>query len=143
MKRSPKLYIIISFVMASSFALSCTQKGLQLKNMVVRPSTVKNSAAYISIYNPGPNDEVLLSANSEGVGSIELHTMKVENEIMKMQHVENFKIPAGQTLTLKPGGNHLMLMGLKTPLKKDEVLNITLSFKNNKKIKVPFSVRNP
>jgi copper(I)-binding protein len=56
--------------------------------------------------------------------------MKMEGDVMKMRAVTALELPAGKTVALKPGGFHVMLMDLKTPLKKDSTIPLTLRFKD-------------
>ena len=56
----------------------------------------------------------------------ELHEMKMEGDVMRMQSIESLPLPAGQTVSLQPGGHHLMLMGLKHTLKPGDQVPLTL-----------------
>jgi periplasmic copper chaperone A len=59
----------------------------------------------------------------------ELHEMAMEGDTMRMRPIASLALPAGQGVELKPGGHHLMLMGLKKPLKAGDVVSVTLKFK--------------
>ena len=74
----------------------------------------------------------LVSVSSPAAGVTELHEMKVENDVMKMRAVDGLDLAAGQAVSLKPGGYHLMLMDLKAPLAKDSTVAVTLRFKDAK-----------
>ena len=74
----------------------------------------------------------LVGVSSPVAGMAEVHEMKLENDIMKMRAVPVLDLPAGQTVRLKPGGYHVMLMDLKAPLAKDSTVPVTLRFKNAK-----------
>ena len=74
----------------------------------------------------------LVGVSSPVAGVAEVHEMKLENDIMKMRAVPVLDLPAGQTVRLKPGGYHVMLMDLKAPLAKDSTVPVTLRFKNAK-----------
>ena len=74
----------------------------------------------------------LVGVSSPAAGVAEVHEMKMENDVMKMRAVPNLDLPAGQTLSLKPGGYHVMLMDLKAPLAKDSTVPVTLRFKDAK-----------
>ena len=67
------------------------------------------AAAHLSLLNSGSTDDALLSVESNGYGRVELHTMTMNDNIMKMRRVELFDLPAGKTRQLKPMGDHLML----------------------------------
>ena len=65
-------------------------------------------------------------------GVAEVHEMKMDGDVMRMRAVAGIDLAAGQPLELKPGGYHLMLMDLKTPLQKDSVIALTLTFRDAK-----------
>lgn len=74
----------------------------------------------------------LVGVSSPAAGAAEVHEMKVEKDVMKMRSVPELDLPAGQTVSLKPGGYHVMLLDLKAPLVKDSSVPVTLRFKNAK-----------
>jgi copper(I)-binding protein len=69
----------------------------------------------------------LIAARSPVAGVVEIHEMKMENNVMRMRAIPKLELPAGQAVDLKPGGYHVMLMDLKQPLKKGDTVPITLS----------------
>lgn len=72
----------------------------------------------------------LVGASSPVAGVVEVHEMKMEGDVMKMRATTGLDLPAGQTVELKPGGYHVMLMDLKTALRADQTIPVTLLFKN-------------
>ena len=74
----------------------------------------------------------LVGASSPVAGVVEVHEMKMEGDIMRMRAVPVLDLPAGQTVQLKPGGYHVMMMDLKQPLAKDSKVPLTLRFKDDK-----------
>jgi hypothetical protein len=85
----------------------------------------------------------LLSATAEVSGSVELHMMKMEGDVMRMRQVDAIDVPVGQTVELKPGGYHLMFIGLKAPLKVGERFPMTLKFAKAGEVKVEVEVQAP
>ena len=70
-----------------------------------------------------------MSASSPAAKTVELHETVDENGVMKMvHHPEGWEIPAGSTLELKPGGKHIMLIGLTAPLEAGKKIQMTLNF---------------
>jgi len=100
--------------------------------------------AFLKIQNVGGADR-LLSASSSAAGMVQLHTMSMEGDVMKMREVEAIDLPAGTTVELKPGGLHLMLMGLKSPLKEGSKVPLTLKFEKagEVKVEVPVAAKGP
>ena len=85
----------------------------------------------------------LVGVSSPAAGVAEVHEMKMENDIMKMRAVPSLDLPAGQTVQLKPGGYHVMLMDLKAPLMKDSTVPVTLMFKDAKGIESRLELKLP
>lgn len=68
----------------------------------------------------------LVGGSSPWAGRVEIHEMKMDGDTMRMRQIPALELPAGQTVQLKPGGYHLMLMDLKQPLKAGDSLPLTL-----------------
>jgi copper(I)-binding protein len=99
-------------------------------------------AGYLKLANKGPVDR-LVSATSPVAGSVEIHSMSMEGDVMKMRQVDAIEIATGQTVELKPGGYHLMLMGLKAPLKVGDKFPLTLKFEKSGEVVVTVNVEEP
>lgn len=87
-----------------------------------------NGACYLEITNTGHEPDRLVSAASPAAAKVELHTHLMDNGVMKMRPVEAFEIAPGEPQVLRPGGNHIMLMGLTGPLKPGTSFPMTLTF---------------
>ena len=75
----------------------------------------------------------LVAVESPVAGTVQIHEMKMENDVMKMRAIQRLDLPAGKAIDLKPGGYHVMLMDLKQPLKKGETVPISLRFEGKDK----------
>ena len=73
----------------------------------------------------------LVAAESSASKVVELHTMAMENGVMIMRQVPQIDLPKGQTVSLKPGGLHVMLIGLHAPLKAGDKVDMTLRVKDS------------
>ena len=71
---------------------------------------------------------------------LELHTMAMDGDVMKMRQLDRIELPAGQRVELKPGGLHLMLIGLKQPLTVGSKVPLTLRFEKAGEVKVEMVV---
>ena len=71
-------------------------------------------------------DAKLVEVRSPVAGVVEIHEMKMENNVMRMRAVQSVALPAGRTVELKPGGYHVMLMDLKQQMKEGDVVPVTL-----------------
>lgn len=92
------------------------------------PGGAKVGAAYLEVRAAAGAEDRLVGAKSPAAGAVEIHEHVNERGVMKMRRVDGITVPGGQTVSLKPGGHHLMLMDLKRPLKQGEKLPLTLEF---------------
>ncbi len=90
------------------------------------PGKAENGAAYLTIQSP--TADKLVAASTPAAKKAELHTMSMTGMIMKMRQVDAIDVPAGKPVTLKPGGFHVMLLGLQQPLKEGQSFPLTLTF---------------
>jgi copper(I)-binding protein len=105
------------------------------------PPTAPAGGGYLTITNKGTTEDRLVSIKSPAAGAVQVHEMRMEGNIMRMREVEGgLAIPPGATVALAPGGLHLMMMGLKEPLKQDESVPVTLVFEKAGSIDVELAV---
>lgn len=97
---------------------------------------------FMKFVNAGGNDK-LLSLSAEVSKSVELHEMKMEGDVMKMRQVDGIELPAGKTIELKPGGYHVMFIGLKAPLKVGDSFPLKLKFEKAGEVTVDVKVEAP
>jgi len=96
---------------------------------------------FMTITNTGTEDDTLIGASSPVAGHMEVHEMAMQGDVMKMRELtDGLPIPAGQTVVLKPGGFHVMFMGLKQPLVEGETIMVTLKFAKAGEVEVPLVV---
>jgi len=105
-------------------------------------ATTENGAVYMTLTNTSQSDDVLLGAKTDAAKAVELHeTTMGENDQMKMRPVVNIPIPAGGSVTLKPGGLHVMLIGMQQQLAPGDKINLTLTFEMTETITIEAEVR--
>lgn len=116
--------------------LSSFSANIEIKDAYARatPPGLPNSATFLTIVNNGSQDVSLISASSSIAKNVELHTHDMKDGVMKMYQVPKIDIKANSKTVLKPGGFHIMLIGLNKALKVGEEVNFTLTFSNNEKI---------
>lgn len=85
----------------------------------------------------------LVGADSSAAEVVEVHEMRLEGNVMRMRAAPVIDLPVGQTVELKPGGYHVMLMDLKAPLKAGSSLPLTLTFKNAKGVESKVQLQVP
>lgn len=106
----------------------------------------KNGAVFLEMKNLHPEiDATFVEAKTDVAESIEIHEMVMDGDKMQMRRVEDFTIPAGEqeVIILEPHGLHIMLMGLKKPLKEGDIFPLYLSFDNSEIIKIEVLVAKP
>ena len=106
------------------------------------PNGAKVAAGYLTIKNDGPEADRLTVVSSDISGRGAVHEMGVKDGVMTMRELSGgLQVPPGQSVTLKPGGFHLMFEDLKHPLKSGERFDATLVFEKAGQVKVNFEVR--
>lgn len=94
-------------------------------------------AAYLTITNTGSSDDRLISVASPIAGVAQVHEMKMVNDVMEMNELpDGIAVPAGSTVTLAPGGLHVMLMNLNGPLVEGATVALTLVFEKAGKVEI-------
>lgn len=101
------------------------------------------SAAYMVLVNNSSAADAIVKAESDVAKSVELHNVIMENNVMQMRPVEAIEVPANGQTELKPGGLHVMLIGLTRDLKEGEEVLIKLTTRSGKTIEVKAPVRKP
>ncbi|OJU86643.1 MAG: hypothetical protein BGO13_11035 [Burkholderiales bacterium 66-5] len=127
-----------SYLLRSAIAaLACAAAGA-----FAQQSPITISGAWVRATVPGqggtgafmtlqsPQALELVGASTPVAGVTQVHEMKLEGNTMRMQHLSALALPAHQSVTLTPGGNHIMLMDLKQPLAAGSTIPITLQLKD-------------
>jgi periplasmic copper chaperone A len=90
------------------------------------PGGAQTAAAYVTVESTA--GDRLTGASTPAAQKAEIHEMTMDGNVMKMRPVEGIDLPAGQSVTLKPGGYHIMLTGLAKPLQEGQTFPLTLDF---------------
>jgi hypothetical protein len=105
------------------------------------PGGAKTGGGFLTIENKGSSPDKLVGVSADVAGKVEVHQMAMDNGVMKMRPVEGgLTIDPGKTVKLAPGGLHLMMMDLKSPLKQGDKLPVTLQFEKAGKVQVTLDV---
>ncbi len=106
------------------------------------PGGAKVGGGYLTIENKGTAPDKLIDESSPAAGKIEVHEMSTNNGVMTMRPMKGgLSIPPGQSVTLVPGGYHLMMTELKGPLKQGGKVPVTLNFEKAGKVDVTLDVQ--
>lgn len=101
------------------------------------------SAIYMVLTNPGREPDALVAVRSDVAEKVELHRTTVENDVMRMEPVEQIEVPANGQVELKKGGLHVMLLGLKQELKAGDKFQAVLVLSKAGEVPVEVEVRDP
>ena len=103
-----------------------------------------SSAAYLKITNDGVSDDRLIAAKATIAKRVEIHSMEMDDGVMRMRALDGgLAIDAGESVTLAPGGLHIMLMGLTTALAPGTQHEIILGFEKAGDIKLAATAKKP
>lgn len=107
------------------------------------PKMANAGAVYMVIRNTGNVPDVLIGAAADICEAVEIHETLMENGVMKMRPIprQRLEIPAKGQVELKPGGYHLMLLNLKSPLQEGQTITLTLHFEKSGDIQVQVPVK--
>ncbi len=151
-----KLFNQVAFAIALTLAAIVSSAvgnahDIKVGNLVIShpwsrqsPMAADVAAGFFTIQNTGSEDDRLLKATAEITPKVQLHDMKIENDVMKMFELPaGIPIPAGQTIELKPKSLHVMFMDLKSQVKEGEEIKGTLVFEKAGTVEVEFEVMAP
>lgn len=105
------------------------------------PEGQPNSAAFMVLKNNTNKDRALVNARSNVSNFVELHTHKKEGGMLRMRRVEKIDIKANSKTVLKPGGLHVMFIGLKHQLSKGGKVDLELIFDDGKTVKLSVPIK--
>ena len=116
--------------------------AIEIQHPWARPTVAGQIAGggYLAIRNTGSAADRLLGGTAVGAATVEVHEMRMDGDVMRMRELKALELPAGKLVTLAPGGLHLMLTGLKAPLKLGDKLAVKLRFEKAGEVEVVFHV---
>lgn len=132
----PLFIVPLMLAAALSFATPAAAGDISVGNIIVErpwsratPAGAKVGVAYLGLINIGSEADRLISASSAVAERVEIHSSSLSGGVMRMRRLsDGLALAPRAVVNLKPGGHHLMLIGLKQPLKKDQSFNVRLTF---------------
>ncbi len=120
------------------------QATVQVAGAICRPTPVGRQMTGCYLTLTTATADRLVSVSSPNAGMVQIHESRIESGMMMMGELrEGLPLPAGQTVALAPGGNHLMLMGVKEPLVAGDTVALTLTFATSAPVEVTATVGQP
>jgi copper(I)-binding protein len=137
------LCMLVGLVSTPLIAATSAAEDVTVLDPYVRavPPGQPNSAAFMQLQNKSTTKHAIVKAASPVSKIVELHTHLMEGGIMKMRQVKQIDVPAQGSTTLKPGGLHVMFLGLKSELKPGQSVPVTLIFEDGSKTTIQAQVR--
>ena len=135
---------VLTLATLAASAHSYKVGSIDIDHPNARPTAAGQSVGggFMTFVNKGAADR-LLSATTAVAASVQVHSMTMDGNVMKMRQLDALELPAGQTVELKPGAYHLMLVGLKAPLKAGDTFPMTLKFEKAGEVVVTVNVEQP
>ncbi len=141
-------YLVLLFGLLA-FAPPAAADAVKLGSLTVersyaRVSAARNGAAYLTIANDAAQPDRLVRVAPPRADKVEMHTMTMDGDIMRMRQVPAIDLPANGRVEMRPGeGLHIMLIGLKGPLTAGEQFPLSLEFERSGKVEVTVAVEKP
>jgi periplasmic copper chaperone A len=141
--------LAVAALLACLFAASARAEDVKAGDLVITqawsratPGGAKVADGYLTLENKGSAPDRLIGGSADVAGKVEVHEMTMTNGVMKMRPLESgLTIEPGKSVKLAPGGYHLMMFDLKSPLKKGDKLPMTLEFEKAGKVAVSLDVQ--
>lgn len=120
------------------------QPTVQVAGPICRPTPVGRQMTGCYLTLTSATADRLVSASSPDAGRVQIHESRIESGMMMMHELrEGLPLPAGEAVALAPGGNHLMLLGVKEPLVAGDTVALTLTFETSAPVEVTAPVGQP
>ena len=129
--------VVVALVVASP---ALAEESIRVFDAWARASILASrpGAAYLTIESAA--EDRLLGVTTPVAGRVMIHAGEKDGDVSRMKHIETLELPAGERVTLPPGGMHLTLLGLQVKLSAGTTFSMTLSFENAGEITVEVSV---
>jgi copper(I)-binding protein len=133
--------VVLPLIIGTVATVSADSHGhsdISIEDSYVRvvPPGQKNTGAFMTIHNASDKTRSITSAESNAAKIVELHTHVHEDGMMKMRQIDKIDIPAMGKTVLKPGGLHVMLIGITEAIEEGKPVKITLVFANGERKEV-------
>jgi len=152
--KGPTMTRFFAIALSALSLAACGQPDASTKTQTAGPVAVADAVCrptpngrditgcYLTL--TAPQADTLVSISTPVATSAQVHEMRMENNMMSMAELKDgLPLPAGQAVSLAPGGNHIMLMGVTSPLKAGDTVPLTLTFAEADPVEVTASVGQP
>jgi copper(I)-binding protein len=137
--KAPALLLALALLAAPAFAQDGISVGQPWARATIGQTT--SGAAYLTLDTAGAEPDHLVGVETPVAERADLHGHTMEGDVMKMRPVERIEVAPGSPTVLQPGGLHIMLFGLKAPLREGETFPATLIFEKAGRIEIEVRVQ--
>jgi copper(I)-binding protein len=117
---------------------------VEVAGAICRPTPVGRQMTGCYLTLTTTTADRLVSVTSPAANLVQIHESRIESGMMMMNELkEGLPLPAGETVALAPGGNHLMLLGVEEPLVAGDTVALTLTFESSSPVEVTATVGQP
>jgi copper(I)-binding protein len=148
MTRTPRLALALALLTLSACSPGGTGSGaastVEVAGAICRPTPVGRQMTGCYLTLTTTTADRLVSVASPAANLVQIHESRIESGMMMMNELkEGLPLPAGETVALAPGGNHLMLLGVEEPLVAGDTVALTLTFESSSPVEVTATVGQP
>ncbi|WP_096085354.1 copper chaperone PCu(A)C [Agaribacterium haliotis] len=139
----PVLFFCLSCGEAKSPQVSPGGAVIEIKHVQLREMApgAKNGVAYLTMHNGGAELATLNYVHSPRAEAVEVHRHSHENGVMAMREVKHLRLAPGESLSFRPGGYHLMLLGVEPGLQRGENVELIFEFEQQPAIRLTAEVK--
>lgn len=136
------LALVAAPVVANAHEFGGAKDGVTIRHPWARatPSGAKVGVVFFEMKAAASRGDRLIGGKTKTAERVEIHAHVMEKGVAKMRPVKGLEIPAGRSVVLQPSGYHLMLVGLTSPLKEGDTLDVTLVFERSGEVKLEASI---
>lgn len=140
-----KWMLLISMCFSTLVSATNGDSAIEVRDVWVRamPAGIPNSAAFFEINNHLPKAVTLVRISTPAAKKSEMHETIQQGPFTTMNEVKALTVPAKESVDLKPGGLHVMLVGLEKTLQEGQTIPLTLTFEDGTKVTVDAKIKNP
>lgn len=124
------LRLTIAVTLSALLAAPSWATDVRVQNAWARATAPGQAVAGVFMDLSADRPMSVVGGASAASERVELHTMSMQDGVMVMRRIPEIRLPAGQTVQLKPGGLHVMLIGLKAPLQDGQSVPLTLQVRD-------------
>ena len=135
--------LVLSLLLLGNVAAEGVADSITINDPYVRavPPVVKTSAAFMQLQNSSQVEQFLVSAATPAAAAVELHMHTMDDGVMRMRRIPHIHLPPNETVSLQPGGLHIMLFDLVAPLNPGDRVPLTLTFEDGSSKEISAEVR--